>query len=168
MIIKNLDKLIFAVNYDDMNNFHVFMRDFKMSPDTFNKTADFLCEKMETEKDFLQSFDFFIYVPSQNLQKINFSMNLALHLSQKLNKPLNAQIVRKIKITKELKMLPGNERQKEIENSFAASLKGDERICIVDDALYSGATLNEISVTLKKAGASSVSAAVAAVCNPRR
>jgi predicted amidophosphoribosyltransferase len=164
MINKNLDRLIFAVNYDDMNNFHVFMRGFKMDADTFNKYSDFLCEKIESEKDFLQSFDFFVYVPSENSQKINFSMKLAIYLSQKLNKPLNAQILRKIRTTKELKMLPRDERYEEIQNSFAASLKGGERICVVDDALYSGATLNEISGTLKKAGALYVSGAVVAVC----
>ncbi|MDR2426648.1 MAG: hypothetical protein LBD46_05665 [Endomicrobium sp.] len=160
MKINNLDKLIFAVNYCDMDKFHMFMRDFKTKKDVFNKYVDILCEKIILNKDFLDGFDFFVFVPSNNLQRINFSMKIARILSQKLGKFLNEKLLQKIKVIKELKTLPEKERYKEIKNSFTASLKGGERICIVDDVTASGATLSEISKILKYAGASCIYAAV--------
>jgi predicted amidophosphoribosyltransferase len=167
MIIKNLDELIFAVSYHDIDKFHMFMRDFKSRPEIFEKYADFLCERINLEKDFLNAFDFFVYVPSTDLQRTNYSQKLVRHLSQKLNKPLKDGILKKIKITKELKTLPREERHKEIEDSFTALLNGGERICIVDDVTASGATLGEISKALKQSGALHVSAAVIAAYNPR-
>lgn len=166
MIIKNLDELIFGVSYHDIDKFHLFMRDFKTHLETFHKYADFLCERIKLENGFLESFDYFIFVPSTDNQRVNFSEKLAKHLSEKLNKPLNSETLKKTKVTKELKTLPREERHKEIEDSFTASLKGGERICIIDDVTASGATLFEISKALKEAGASYVCAAVAAVYNP--
>lgn len=165
-MIKNLDELIFAISYHDIDKFHMFMRDFKTHEDVFNRYADFLCERILLEKDFLDGFDFFIFVPSTDSQRTNFSQKLAARLSEKLNKPLNSGILKKIKITKELKNLPRDERHKEIEDSFTASLNGGEKICIVDDVTASGATLFEITKALKEAGASFVSAVVVAVYNP--
>ena len=167
MIIKNIDELLFAVSYHDIDKFHMFMRDFKSHPETFERYADFLCGRISLEKDFLNSFDFFVYVPSTDFQRANYSLKLANYLSEKLNKPLKSGILKKIKITKELKTLPREERHKEIENSFTASLVGGERICIVDDVTASGATLGEISKALNKSGASYISAAVVAIYNPR-
>ncbi|MCL1972008.1 MAG: hypothetical protein FWG57_03345 [Endomicrobia bacterium] len=166
MVIKNLDELIFAVSYHDIDKFHMFMRDFKSHPETFNKLADFLCDRIRLEKDFLSGFDFFVYVPSTDLDRTNYSQKLANYLSEKLNKPLKNDILKKIKITKELKTLPREERHKEIEDSFIASLNGGERVCIVDDVTASGATLGEISKALKESGAAYISAVVAAVYNP--
>jgi len=162
-MIKNLDELIFAVSYHNIDKFHMFMRDFKAHPETFDRYASFLCERIKLEKDFLDSFDFFVFVPSTDPQRTNYSEKLAVYLSEKLNKPLNKNAVKKIKITKELKNLPREERHKEIEDSFTASLAGGEKVCIVDDVTASGATLEEIAKALKEAGASYISAAVAAV-----
>jgi predicted amidophosphoribosyltransferase len=166
MMIKNIDELIFAVSYHDIDKFHMFMRGFKTYPETFDKYADFLCERINLEKDFLDSFDFLVYVPSTDCQRTNYSHKLASRVSQKLNKPLKDGVLKKIKITKELKTLPREERHKEIKDSFSALLSGGEKICIIDDVTASGATLGEISKALKEAGASYVSAAVVAVYNP--
>ena len=166
MTIKNLNELIFAVSYHDIDKFHMFMRDFKSRPETFDKYADFLCERLSLEKDFLNSFDYFVFVPSTDIERINYSKKLAEYLSETLNKPLRANILKKTKQTKELKNLPREERSKEIENSFTANPESGAKICIVDDVTASGATLGEISKALKQAGASYVCAAVVAVYNP--
>lgn len=166
MTIKNLDELIFAVSYHDIDKFHMFMRDFKKHPEIFNKYAGFLCERIKLEKDFTDSFDCFIFVPSTDTGRTNYSHKLALLLSEKLGKPVNPSLLKKIKATKELKTLPREERRKEIEDSFSAALSGGERLCIVDDVTASGATLGEISKVLKEAGASYVCAVVVAVYNP--
>ena len=100
------------------------------------------------------------------LFRSNYSHKLALLLSEKLGKPVNPSLLKKIKATKELNTLPREERRKEIEDSFSAALSGGERLCIVDDVTSSGATLGEISKVLKEAGASYVCAVVVAVYNP--
>ena len=163
LTIKNLDFLVFAASYDDIDKFHIFMKDFKSHNETFEKYADILCAKITPEKD---SFDFFVHVPSSNPERTNFSLKLAELISKKLGKPLNNAAVKRIKQTKELKTLPREDRHKEIEDSFCAVLKGGERICIIDDVTASGATLGEIAKILKEAGASFINAAVVAVYIP--
>ena len=154
-----INKLISAVSFSDIDEFHKFMAGFKSSDDIFFKHADILCEKIKSEKGFLDSFDFFVFVPSTT----NYSKKLAEYISAKLGKPCKNGILQKIKSTRELKTLPRQERAKEIKNSFTARLKGGERICVVDDVSASGATLNEISSAFKKAGAPHVCAVVAAI-----
>ncbi len=163
MIIKNLDSLVYAVSYDNIDKFHMFMRDFKTNQDTFDKYAGFLTERIMLDQAFLSSFDFFIFVPSLDASRTNYSQKLAEFISSKTNKPLKRDVLQKIRQTKELKTLPREERHGEIKNSFSSRLKGGEKICIVDDVTASGATLEEISTTLKKTGASFISAVVVAV-----
>ncbi len=167
MTIKNLDRLIYAVNYDDIEKFHLFMRDFKLHCETFDKYAHFLCERMELESGFLDSFDFYVFVPFIDTDRQNYSLNLAEVISKKTGKPLRYDVLEKIKHTKQLKTLPNEERFKEIENSFSAKLAGGEKICIIDDVTASGATLEEITKVLKTAGASYVCASVVAAYIPQ-
>ncbi|MDR1696281.1 MAG: hypothetical protein LBR69_06620 [Endomicrobium sp.] len=155
--------LICAVSYEDGERFHSFIKDFKTRIDVFERYADLLCEKTVSDKGFFESFDFFVYMPSLSPDRINYSLKLAEYVSEKLNKPLRCGVLEKIKPTKEIKMLPKEERAEEIANSFRAKLSGNEKICIIDDVCASGATLNEASRTLKSAGASFVCSAVAAV-----
>ena len=155
--------LIYAVSYDDINEFHSFIKEFKSRDDVFKQHADFLCEKIISDKNFFESFDFFVFIPSLSSVRTNYSLKLAEYVSGKLNKPLNREILKKVRLTKELKTLPRQERGKEIENSFRAELSGGERICVIDDVFASGATLNEVSKVLKSAGASFVCSAVAAL-----
>lgn len=167
MTIKNLNRLIYAVNFDDIDKFHLFMRDFKSHGETFDKYANFLCERMALEADFLDSFDFYVFVPSSDSGRVNYSLNLAELISSNTGKPLKRDVLKKIKHTKELKTLPREERHKEIEDSFSAKLAGGERICIIDDVSASGATLEEISKALKNAGAAFICASVVAVYIPQ-
>ena len=166
-MIKNLDALIYAVNYEDIDKFHLFMRDFKSHQETFDKYANFLCERILLEKDFLNSFDFFVFVPSTDASRVNYSLKLAEFISDKTGKLLNYDVLEKIKHTKELKTLPREERHKEIENSFSAKLTGGEKVCIIDDVTASGATLAEIAKALKNAGAAFICASVVAVYIPQ-
>ncbi|MCL2799041.1 MAG: hypothetical protein FWD54_01995 [Endomicrobia bacterium] len=155
--------LIYAVRYDGINEFHCFMKEFKNRDDVFKHYADLLCEKITSDKDFFENFDFFVFIPSLSPDRVNYSLKLAEYVSKKLNKPVRYDVLEKIKFTKEIKTLPKEERRKEIEKSFVAKLAGNERVCIIDDVCASGATLNEVSKVLKAAGVSSVCCAVAAL-----
>ena len=167
MTNKNPDALIYGVSYGDIEKFHMFMREFKTRGDIFEKYAHFLCERLSLEPGFLNSFDFFVFVPSLTPERTNYSLELARFVSAKLNKPLRADVLKKIRNTRELKTLPREERHEEIKDSFGASLNGGERVCIVDDVTASGATLSEITSALKNAGAAYVCAAVVAVYLPQ-
>lgn len=161
MIIENLDFLIYAYEYNNIDDFHTFIEDFKYGG-SFEKYAKTLCEKIKSDTKLLNSFDSFLFVPSGDKKRTNFSLKLAKYLEKDLNKPL-IDIVKKIKETKELKTLPIESRHIEIKNSFRSCSNQDMRICIVDDVCVSGATLSEMSKTLKGSGASYICAATVAV-----
>jgi predicted amidophosphoribosyltransferase len=160
MAINNPDKIISALSYDDFDAFHAFMKDFKTDLRIFKKYADILSLKIIEDKNFFDSFNFYICVPPSDSGRINYSLKLAELISAKTGKPLRDGLLKKIKITKELKSLPRDLRKTEIKDSFTAFLSGGERICVIDDVSASGATICEISKTLKNSGAAYVCAAV--------
>jgi predicted amidophosphoribosyltransferase len=166
MKTDNPDNFIYAARYDDCGLFHSFMKEFKSDPFVFCKYAEILSGKISDDKNFFDSFDFFIYVPASDSCRTNYSLKLAEIVSERTGKPLKNGIIKKIKITRELKRLQMELRPNEIEGSFAAFLSGGEKICVIDDVYASGATLGEISKTLKRAGAAYVCAAAAALFRP--
>ena len=81
--------------------------------------------------------------------------NQALEFAKHLEKSkLDIHSAERQKLTPPQASLPLKERVKNIKGAFAvkADLTG-KRIAIVDDVMTSGASLNELAKTLKKAGA---------------
>ena len=77
--------------------------------------------------------------------------------------PLLSHACRKVVNTPPQAALPWKERAKNVRRAFVcdANLKG-KRVAVVDDVLTTGATLNELSRVLRKAGAASISGWVVA------
>jgi ComF family protein len=87
----------------------------------------------------------------------NQTLEIARHVSQTSGIALNAHACRRIRDSAPQAMLPWDERAKNIRGAFACEkdLAG-MRVAVIDDVLTTGATLNEIAKTLKRAGAASV------------
>ena len=112
-------------------------------------------------KSALDAVDLLIPMPlhPQRLQERGFnqSLEIAKIIAKQRQIPLDYQSVVRTKLTPPQASLPLKERAKNIKGVFAvnANLTG-KRIAIVDDVMTSGASLNELAKTLKKAGASHV------------
>jgi ComF family protein len=125
--------------------------------DTF---AEFLAEKTA-----LDNIDLIIPMPMHPQRLKERGFNQALEIAKVLNKlfPKNTRekldyksVVRQT-LTPPQASLPLKERVKNIKGAFKvnANLAG-KRIAIIDDVMTTGASLNELAKTLKKAGASHV------------
>jgi ComF family protein len=83
----------------------------------------------------------------------NQSLELAKHLANKLDIPINASLCKRIVNTDPQSELPMKSRRKNVKNAFA--LNNDrmpKHIAIVDDVITTGSTINEISRLFKSAG----------------
>lgn len=87
----------------------------------------------------------------------NQALELARIAGRTLQTKVAAHACRRIRDSAPQAMLPWRERAKNIRNAFVydADLSG-LRIAIVDDVMTTGATLNELARTLRKAGAADV------------
>ena len=87
----------------------------------------------------------------------NQALELARVASVLTNTPLNADACRRAHDRPPQAMLPWRERTKNIRGAFVynADLSG-LRVAVVDDVMTTGATLNELARTLRKAGATEV------------
>ena len=80
---------------------------------------------------------------------------LAELIARGMNKPFTAKAIKRIKRAKQQKQLNSVERHKNLKNAFKANpkiVKG-QRVLIIDDIFTTGATLDNASIALKKAGA---------------
>lgn len=93
----------------------------------------------------------------------NQSLELARHLAGRLELPLLADGAQRIRDTTPQSSLPWKARKRNVRNAFAcgASLHG-LHVAIVDDVMTSGATLDELARTLRRAGAQEISVWVVA------
>ena len=93
----------------------------------------------------------------------NQSMELARRVGNKLNIPLLSDACQRVRDTPPQTALSWKERGKNIRHAFACTqdLSG-KSVAVVDDVMTSGASLNELALTLRNAGASEVSAWVVA------
>ena len=87
----------------------------------------------------------------------NQALELARVASVLTNTPLNANACRRVQDRAPQAMLPWRERAKNIRGAFVynTDLSG-LRVAVVDDVMTTGATLNELARTLRKAGATEV------------
>ena len=105
-----------------------------------------------------QNIDLIIPMPMHPARLQERGFNQALEIARHMNKSkLDLHSAIRQKLTPPQASLPLKERVKNIKGAFAANadLTG-KRIAIVDDVMTSGASLNELAKTLKKAGASRV------------
>ena len=84
----------------------------------------------------------------------NQAHELARHVARALELPVLATACRKVTDTQPQAALPWNERARNVRGAFVcdADLTG-KRVAVVDDVMTTGATLNELSRNLKRAGA---------------
>ncbi len=104
------------------------------------------------------NIDLIVPMPMHPARLKERGFNQALEIARHLDKTkLDVHGTTRQKLTPPQASLPLKERVKNIKGAFAVSsnLTG-KRIAIVDDVMTSGASLNELAKTLKKAGASYV------------
>ena len=146
--------------------------------DTF---GEFLAEKINIE-DCLKNIDIIIPMPMHPQRLKERGFNQALEIAKVLCKnhkekldytKLDYTSVERQTLTPPQASLPLKERVKNIKGAF--KVKADKldklqgkRIAIVDDVMTTGASLNELAKTLKKAGASHVECWVIARTMPHK
>jgi ComF family protein len=141
--------------------------------DTFGQ---FLAEKIAHE-NLTENIDFVIPMPMhpQRLKERGFNqaLEIAKVLTKNTKQKLSHKGVERKTLTPPQASLPLKERVKNIKGAFKVEenvkdkLTG-KRIAIVDDVMTTGASLNELAKTLKKAGASHVECWVIARTLPHK
>jgi ComF family protein len=88
---------------------------------------------------------------------LNQAVFLARLIGRQLSIPVKSSLITKLRETDHQSTLNASQRQRNLKGAFhcKGSLKG-KHIALVDDILTTGATANEISRVLKKAGAARV------------
>ena len=138
--------------------------------------AHLLRHRVQTNHISTKSIDLIIAMPMhpQRLQERGFNqaLEIAKLLAKKLNVPLDYTVCIRNKLTPPQASLPLKERVKNIRGVFSVNeahkinLKG-LKIALIDDVMTTGASLNELAKTLKKAGASHVECWVIARTLPK-
>ena len=128
--------------------------------------------KVLSKKAQLTEIDLIIPMPMHPTRLKERGFNQSLEIAKVIAKhhpeKLNSATVQRQKYTPPQASLPLKERVKNIKGVFAANadLTG-KRIAIVDDVMTTGASLNELAKTLKKAGAAHVECWVVARTLPK-
>jgi ComF family protein len=141
--------------------------------DTF---AEFLAEKVNAE-DCLKNIDLIIPMPMHPTRLKERGFNQALEIAKVLTKNCKEKSKDKLDYKSTIRQtltppqasLPLKERVKNIKGAFKVNTDlAGKRIAIVDDVMTTGASLNELAKTLKKAGASHVECWVIARTLPHK
>ncbi|HPX88257.1 MAG TPA: ComF family protein [Methylophilaceae bacterium] len=124
------------------------------------QTAHLFAQLISTHHT-MQHVDVIIPMPlhPQRLKERGFnqSLEIAKLLAKQFHVPLDFTSCTRTKYTPPQASLPLKERTKNIKGVFACSVNlAGKRIAIVDDVMTTGASLNELAKTLKKAGAAHV------------
>ena len=83
----------------------------------------------------------------------NQSLELARYIGTKLGAPVDNRSVQRAKLTTPQMELPAKARRSNIRNAFQITGKiAAKHVAIVDDVVTTGATVNELARTLRKAG----------------
>ena len=123
--------------------------------------ADSLSQRVETRPDFIIAMPLH---PSRLRERgFNQSMELARRVANNLDIPLLPHACQRVRDTPPQSALAWKERGKNMRKAFTCTqdLTG-KHVAVVDDVMTSGASLNEVAVALRSAGASEVSAWVIA------
>ena len=122
--------------------------------------ADLLAEQILEAYEEQAMPDLVVATPMHWLRRLkrgfNHSEQLASHLSQRLGIPVYRDI-RRVRNSKPQQTLNAELRRHNLKSVFRArQLLDGQRIAVVDDVVTTGATANELSRTLLKAGAAEV------------
>lgn len=144
--------VLFNYDYPAKKLIHEFK--FKKRAELSVFFADRLSNKIKNQKALPEIL---IPVPLHRKRQLvrgyNQSMELAKHLSSRLNIPLNSKLCERIVNTDPQSKLSKKSRKKNVKNAFSLSNnKVSKHIAIIDDVITTGATINEIATTFKKAG----------------
>jgi ComF family protein len=98
----------------------------------------------------------------------NQALEIARGLARRLDRPIEPRGVRRVKHTLPQTELPYEERAKNVRGAFLCDLDlSGKSVAVVDDVMTTGATLDELARTLKRAGATRVENFVIARTVPR-
>lgn len=93
----------------------------------------------------------------------NQAREIALALAKRTGLPLRDALVRRIRDTAHQADLDADARRRNLRGAFACTTPiGINSVLVVDDVMTTGASLDEVAATLKRAGATRVDCAVAA------
>ncbi len=93
----------------------------------------------------------------------NQSLELARQIARRLNVPLLIDACQRVRDTPPQSALDWKERDKNVRKAFACMQDfSGKHVAMVDDVMTSGASLNELALALRRAGAREVSACVVA------
>ncbi len=126
-----------------------------------NSLADKLAQRVDARPDYLVPMP--LHPVRLRERGFNQSMELARRVGYKLSIPVLSDACQRVRDTPPQTALSWKERGKNIRHAFACmqDLSG-KSVAVVDDVMTSGASLNELALTLRHAGASEVSAWVVA------
>jgi ComF family protein len=126
--------------------------------------------QMLSEKVAINSVDLIIPMPMHPARIKERGFNQALEIAKVFGKEkLDYKSAIRQLLTPPQASLPLKERVKNIKGAFSANANlAGKRIAIVDDVMTTGASLNELAKTLKKAGASHVECWVVARTLPHK
>ena len=124
---------------------------------------DYFADLMVAKLDIVKPIDYIAYVPmtkkAEAKRGYNQSKLLAESISKRINVPV-CDVVEKVKDTAAQKSLTGEDRAKNLRNTFKAKSKDallDKHVLLVDDILTTGATADAVCMSLFRAGALIVS-----------
>ena len=132
------------------------------------RLAEFLADLARSRLDLAALGDAAVAVPlhprRERERGFNQSREIARRLCGKRSVPLMENwIARVVDTPQQTRMKDSGERRRNVRGAFAASPAArGKRVVVVDDVMTTGATLDEIARTLKRAGAKSVANAVLA------
>jgi ComF family protein len=87
----------------------------------------------------------------------NQALEIARPIAKHMKIPMGITLVRRVRHTEAQSLIPADQRYKNVKNSFVVTenLAG-KYIVIIDDVMTTGHTVNELSKTLRKAGATKI------------
>jgi Predicted amidophosphoribosyltransferases len=114
----------------------------------------------EINFDVIKNVDYILAVPIHKIRRRNRGFNqseiLAKEIARKMNLPMRADILKRIKNTKPQWHLNSHERENNLENAFSAKNVKGLNLMLIDDIFTTGSTINKCAQFLKDAGAKSV------------
>jgi len=160
--LPDFDKIISSVAYNDISEQLVFGLKYNDRIDYSEIISEFIKNSM-LQENILP--DIFLPIPlhKNRLKKRGFNQStlIAKKLAQKLNIPIEYNLLTKIKDNISQSGLDREKRFQNVANVYAINEKSKKLIqgkyiCIVDDVITTGATVNECAKLLKKFGAKKV------------
>ena len=126
-----------------------------------NSLADKLVQRVEARPDCIVAMP--LHPARLRERGFNQSLELARRIAAKLDVPLLSHACQRVRDTPPQSALKWKERGKNMRRAFRCTedLSG-KHVAVVDDVMTSGASLNELALALRRAGAREVSAWVIA------